>query len=287
MLRAMNQEEIELSIYFKVLWKWRRLIVGVALFSMLLAWPVSLLMPKIYETSLFLEVGQVWEKPLDDTYRVAEVINSESFLDKIREKTHFTMTANEMKSHKIITAKTLEGSKKAVTAIPSLVEIAVKADTPEKTIALAQAAADLLIQEHKIRFDALMKEYGNYETNLEEQSRTVQKEIEELDSLLKRQRTNPQVNAPAVILLQAQLEQKQSQWLGYVRELRDVRISNRSNTRSENTRVIYPPILPIDYVSPKIVINVVITGLAGVTILILFVFFMETIKKTKENLNKH
>lgn len=286
MLKAMNQEEIELSVYINILWKRRRLIIGGVLICMLLAWPMSLLIPKVYETSLFLEVGQVWEKPLDDTYRVAEIINSEPFLDKIRERTHFPMTASEMRRHGIITARTVEGNKKAVMVIPSLVEIVSRDGAPEKTIDLAQAAADLLIQEHKNRFDALMKEYGNYESNLEEQSGKVQKEIEELDALLKRQRTNPQVNAPAVILLQAQLEQKQSQLLGYVRELRDVRISNRSNTRTENTRVIYPPILPIDYVSPKIVQNVVIAGVAGITILILLVFLLESINKMKEDLNK-
>lgn len=278
-----NEEEIELIDYFKVIWRRRRMIIGGTLACVLAVLTMSLLLPKTYETDLYIQIGQVWEKSLEDTYRVAEIINSESFLDKVREKTHLPMTTYRMKKEKIVIAKTIDAGKKLVVAVPQLVEIVTRANTPEKAVELAETAAELVIQEHKPRFDELMYEYNHYENGLANQIQAIQNEVRELEILLKRQRTNPQVNAPAVILLQAQLEQKQSQLLGYMREIRDVKLNNVSKARSENTRVLLRPVLPEKPVSLNIVLNILVTGIIGMIVFLILAFFLEYLAQVKQS----
>jgi len=270
----MPEEEVELIDYLRVIRKRRWLIVGGTIACMIAALLISLLSPKVYEANLSLKVGQVWQNPLDDPNRVAEVINSEPFLDKVRQKTDLGKTAYKMKKEKIVVAKAIE--KAAI-----LVNLTTRANSPEKAVELAEVTADLVIQEHRARFDELMSEHLRYEKELGNQIQIIQKAIEELDAALKRQRTNPQVNAPAVILLQAQLEQKQSQLLGFVRELRDVRMANTAKARTENTKVVLPPVFPEDHVNPKIKLNVLIAGIVGLITVLMLAFFLEYLEQVK------
>ena len=125
-----------------------------------------------------------------------------------------------------------------------------------------------------------MSEHKRYEKGLESHVAVIKKELQQLDKIIKTQRTNPSVNAPAVILLQAQLEQKQTQLVGLIRELRDVRISN---SRSQNTRVVFPPAVPEDPANPKVVLIVSIAGITGLMVVLLLAFFLEYLAQNKRN----
>ena len=284
----MNEQEVGLIDYLRVIRKRYRLIVGGTLACMLAALVMSLLLPKVYETNLNLKIGQVWEKPIDDPYRVAAIINSEPFLDKVRQKIGLAETAYQMKRDKIVMAKVIEAARQSIDRPPILVEIVTEAHSPEKTVELAKAVAELFVQEHKPRFDEIMNEHHQYEKELENQTQIIQKETQALDATLKSQRTNPQVSAVAVILLQAQLEQKQSQLVGFIKELRDVKINNTSKARTENTRVIFPPVLPEVPVSLRLSLNnIVIAGIMGLIVFIMVAFFVEYLAQIKRMEQTH
>lgn len=271
---SLSEEEIELIDYLRVIWKRRWLIVGGTLACMIVALAVSLMQPKMYETTLDLKIGQVWQNPIDDPNLVAAVINNEPFLDKVREKTGLSYTAYQMKKGKTVAAKVVDKA-------PLLVNVVTREHSPKKAVELAEAVADLVIHEHQLRFDELMSEHIRYEKDLESQVQAMQREIQELDVTLKQQRTNPQVNAPAVILLQAQLEEKQGQLVNFIRELREVKSSNASKARSENTRVILPPPLPEDHVNPKTRLNTMIAGIVGLMAFLMLAFFLEYLDQVK------
>ncbi len=278
-----HEEQIDLIHYFKLLWKRRYLIIAGTLACMVAAFFVSLSMPKIYETSLHLIIGRVGEKSIDDPYRVSEIINSVAYLDEVRGKVMLRQTASEMKNAKVVEARTVEGGRKSGVAVPLLVEIITRAHSPVKAVDLAEATAEILIQEHKRVFDELMKEHLYYQSELEGQIQAIKKDVRELDQSIKNQRTNPQVSAPAIILMQAQLEQKQSQLLQFMKELRDVKLSNSSRAYSENTRIVLPPVIPQKNVRPKIALNVLVAGLSGLIITVLVAFFIEYLDRIKNN----
>jgi uncharacterized protein involved in exopolysaccharide biosynthesis len=186
-----------------------------------------------------------------------------------------------MKKDKIIVANAvdyIEGGVQLGWKVPLLINIVARANDPEKTVELASIVANLVIQEHKTRFDEIMNRHYTYEKELEGQIQAIQKEINEFGSTHKGNRINPQVNTSVFILLQAQLEQKQAQLLGFIRELRDVRLSN---IRSENTRIILPPILPKVHVNPKTTLNALISGIIGFFSSLLFAIFIEYLEQVR------
>jgi len=278
----MENEEVELIDYLNVIWKRSGLILGGVVVCMVAAGGVSLLLPKVYETSLDLKMGQLWkrnsEQVIDNPYRVAEIINSTPFLNQVKEKAGLTQTAYEIKKKRIIMAKTIAGGKVSLGKDPVLINIVTKGYAPQEAVQIAETVSDLIIQEHGVRFEELLNEYKRYEKELESHVAVIKKELQQLDKIIKGQRVNPAINAPAVILLQAQLEQKQTQLVGLGRELRDVRISN---ARSENTRVIFPPVLPEIHVYPKLVLNVAIAGIVGLIFVLLLAFFLEYLENVK------
>ena len=257
-----------------MIWRRRWLIVIGTLACALAALLYSLQLPKTYETNLDLKLGRVWEKPFEDPQGMVAIINSEPFLDKIREKTGLIQTAHEIKKIKMVVAR-VKGE------APLLVNIKTRANTPEKSVELAETTADLVIRKHQPLFDALMDEYRLYERELEKQVKIIQSELDALSQTIKNHRALPQVNAPAVILMQAQLEEKQSRLVALIRELRDVRIHNRSEVFSEGTRIVLPPVLPEDPMNPKVMLNILVSGVIGFMSLLMLAFFLEYIAQTK------
>jgi uncharacterized protein involved in exopolysaccharide biosynthesis len=274
-------EQVELIDYLRVVGKRRWLIIGGTVGCVLAALVVSVLLPREYESNLQIKVGRVWNLGIDNPYRVTAIINSEPFLDKLRQKVGVKLSAYEMRRRDVVVAHTLDAGMVNADKNTTLVNVATKGPTPEEAAKLAEAVADLMILEHLPRFKELLSGYLGYEKKLEDQIQVIQNEIQVLDSTIKRLGSNPQVNAPAVILLQAQLEQKQSQLLGFVRELRDVKLNNASKTLTENTRVVLPPVVPQRPVNPKVTLNVVIAGVIGLIAALVMAFFLEYLDRVK------
>jgi uncharacterized protein involved in exopolysaccharide biosynthesis len=271
-------EEVELAYYLRIIWRRRLLILSGTVGCMLAALVVSLLLPKKYESSLQLKIGRVWNSSLDDSTRLAAIINSEPFLDKVRQGTSFKQTASQMKKTNIIVAQAMSEAGASANKDTLLVNVVTRGYTPEEAVSLATVTADLVIQEHQSRFEEWLNEHRLYEKKLENQIELVQNDIHELQGTLKRL-NNPQVSAPAVILLQAQLEQKQVQLVGFVRELGDVKMNNSSRVVTENTRIILPAVQPENYVSPKIALNVTVAGFLGVIAALVMVFMAEYLNR--------
>ncbi len=270
----LSEEEIELIDYLRVIWKRRWLIVGGTLACMIVALVVSLIQPEMYQTTLDLKIGQVWQNPVDDPNLVAAVINNEPFLDKVRQKTGLSYTAYKMKKGNTVVAKVVDKA-------PLLVNVVTREHSPEKAVELAETVADLVIHEHQLRFDELMSEHIRYEKELEGQVQAMQREIQELETTLKRQRTNSQVNASAVVLLQTQLAGEKGQLVNFAKELREVKSNNNSKARSENTLVTFPPPIPEEHVNPKTGLNMAIAGIVGLMIFLMLAFFLEYLEQAR------
>ena len=278
----MTEDEIQLIDYLRIIIKKRWLIIGGTVFFMVTALVISLFLPKSYQTSLQLKIGEVWGKSIENHYRVAEIINSEPFIYRLKKKMGLTESLNQIKRKKSITAEIIEAGGTRDARFPILVRIVSRGSTPNEAVRMSTTVADLVIKEHLLMFDELMKEHHLYESKLEKQIQVIQLAIDELDETIKGQRKDPKVSPPAVILLQAQLEQKQSQLLGIIRELRDVKINNTSRARTQNTRVVLPPAIPEDPVNPKITFNVLIAGVIGLISMLMLAFFLEYIGQVKQ-----
>lgn len=274
-------EQVELIDYLRVIGKRKWLIVSGTVGCVLAAAVVSLILPKEYETSLQLTVARVWGNEMENPRRVVAIINSEPFLDKVRQKANLNLTLHEMKRKNIVSAQTSDAGTVNPTNNSILVNVVTRGSTPEEAVKTAGTVGDIVISEHQPRFKELLEARLDYERKLENQIQLIQKDVQELDSTIRRLSTNPQVSAPAVILLQAQLEQKQSQLVGFLRELRDVKLNNTASELTQNTRVVLPPVVPQQKASPRIAINVVIAGIVGLIATLAMVFFLGYLERVQ------
>ncbi|GAI42604.1 unnamed protein product, partial [marine sediment metagenome] len=97
----MVQENTELIDYLGVIWKWKLLIILIAVVCAITSGVVSFVLPKIYQSSAILEVGRVPRyrgasreqiEPIEDIESVSEVLESDEMLSKIKEKFNLQAT---------------------------------------------------------------------------------------------------------------------------------------------------------------------------------------------------
>jgi hypothetical protein len=119
------------------------------------------------------------------------------------------------------------------TTSPSqFITVAANGDSPESSKRLVIAAAQVIVDDHRKRFDVWMARLGVFR---EQSDRQIAAALEDF-------RTKPTVSAPAVLLMRAQLEEKQSQLLGFLREQRDLDVN--PTVQSERTVVVAAPLVP-------------------------------------------
>ena len=121
--------------------RWKLLCGGVIL-AILLGIVLSLLMAKQYETTILLNIGMSVDKQLEDPNSVMRIINSTSFQKTAAEKVQLPLSPRQLQ--KMIHAET-----DTVRSTPTIF-VRVLADTPERTVALANAVADGIISRHRI-----------------------------------------------------------------------------------------------------------------------------------------
>ncbi len=273
-----REDPLEFIDFLRVVWRQRLLIIVGLLVCGGLGAVVGLCLPKVYATSFNLLNGKVWEKPIGNVYRVAEIINGEPFLDAVRARASLPKSARRLKADGDIVARAIEGRKTPGGDPAVLVRVVSRGSSPEEALKAANAVADLIIEDHKGRYDQILAEYSRYQTEIEAQVAAIEREIEQLSSDVKQQRTGPDVKAPAVILLQAQLEQKHTQLLAFLRELRNVKLNNTCREFTENTSVLYPPVRPVEPVNLKVAQTTVIGVVAGFVPVLLLAFLVNYIK---------
>lgn len=273
-------DEIELIDLLRVIWSWRKFILLIPLILMMLAGAVTQLLPEKYETTALIQIGRVWEKEIENPHLTREWMQSDDFFAQVIDKLKLETTPSQMKLNKMIQSEVLESgpSGKKVSVLLSL---RVHAETPQQPVEIAQAVADLLIEKHQSRFNERLHEYQNYEEGLSNTVSRIERAIIELELLIKKQQMAPVVNAPSVILLQSQLEQKNVQLLGFKRELKDTRINNNSKIMTENTRLIAVPIIPTNPVGPRVLLFISVAGVLGLFSALILAFFLDYLKQAR------
>lgn len=256
------------------------LIVLGTFFSIIVAGGISFILPPVYEASAQVRIGRVWDKDMENPYLTKEMVGSDAFLNRVIGQLNLPTTPYQMKKRKTVEVDVLEGGAVGQ-KFPLLLGIRVRSNDPQQAMDISNMVSHLLIEEHQRRFDEKLKEYVNYEKEMEREVSRIEEQITDLDKMIKKQLLNPSVNAPSVILLQAQLEQKTAQLLGFKKELRDTRINNSSSLVTESSKLIAPPVLPTDQINPRIKLNMAMAGMLGFFTSLLIGFFLGYLEKVR------
>lgn len=241
-----------------VLGRWRLVLVN-ALVAGILAAGIVLLVPRTHVALLSLRVGKVATLLLDDPATVALWVRSDMFSATLarqlgeKEPDDFLGTVTAFAEH-IDT-----GSQRIAS---SVITIRAKGKDPDEATRRARAALAMVSAEHDRRYRVLMDQNRQYADRLTAQIEIVRAELREVEAGLKEFRRNPTVAAPAVLLMRAQLEEKQTQLMGFIKELRDIELGLLGH--SEPTRALGEPVTPRRLVSPRRTLTVAaVTMTAG------------------------
>jgi uncharacterized protein involved in exopolysaccharide biosynthesis len=229
------------------LWRARYPIVGATMASGVLTAGVVLMMPRSYHAVATIRVGRVMDRVLADPLHVAVALNSDSIGGRLRQAGFTDRSPEKLAEAVSAGVGTLVVGTNTVAS--PIVSIDAAAPTVDGAKRLALGVAQIVVDEHTKRYAASVERLSVFREQLQAQVTSITAEIADVEAGLKAFRANPTVAAPAILLMRAQLEEKQTQLLGFLREQRDFDLNLTVN--SEKTTIMADPLVPPSRIRPR------------------------------------
>ncbi len=143
-----NSNEINLDNYLLAIWRAKWFIILITLVAAAVAYYLVRRQPTLYKAEALIEIGRVWEKPLEDTYTTEEIVNSAGFAQELANKLAVKVkTINRA----ILAAAIVVGPRN--TRYPILLKVTTTTESEAEAVNLAQAVSDDIIARHEKLFD--------------------------------------------------------------------------------------------------------------------------------------
>lgn len=283
------KKEVELIDYLRVVWKRKVLIILMTIFSIFAVAVPNLLLPSVYETSLDLEVGKccniertigrLYSEIIEEPEAISFYIQNYPFLARVSKKLNSSLLPHQLKEMVKIRIEERKIPLPYLQPV-SQVNITVKGKSPEEVMKVINCIAEVIIQEHRRKFDELMKANQEYETNLKDNIADITQEIQEIKKTLAYLNKRHPVDAPAVIVLQSELVSRERILQDLNRELHTVQSAIIMST---NTKLKNPPIEPKSPIKSNMLLNVIIAAVVGLMVALCLAFFLEYLQKVSES----
>jgi len=273
----MKDHEVDLIDYLIVVWKRKHLIIGGTLLAAAAALVVSLGIPRTYEVSRTIQIGKLPARIYAGKMIEGKFIESrEAVIGRLRD--HRVMKIVMEKVHSGLPNMEM-GALVSISTKPNpAVRYKVQTHDPQAVVRVADKLAEYIIKIHKPVFDKGLQITKEHEAKLAATIRNMESGIQSMKMLLKGIMETPGVDATALILLQANIEDRARSLADLRRELKESRLSRLG---SGNTSVIAADPPPKDVVKPRIKLNVVLAGTLGLMMFTFVAFFMEYIEKAR------
>jgi len=303
-----DEDEIDLRDYINVLLKrkWQvAIIFGIAV---VIAGVISFLMPLTFEASNLVEIGSIKKEQLQNINDIKSVFSRETVLQQIRTKLQEPLELTETTTTGAITdmfdIKEANNNGNGSTFI----EVDGRAQTPEEAVEVVNAVTDILLTYHMDIFAGAEKTFEVELETIIKSKEKCQKDITKTTNDVTRLNTDilkyeSEINqrasastegqgriAESYINLLAgaknQKESKEAQLLSLEQGLiaLDQSIQSKENERIYETRpteIEVPAIPPETRIAPNRKQNVIIAGILGIFIGVLYAFGAEYFNKEK------
>jgi len=182
-----NQEELTLKDYIRILKKRRKLIIWGTIICLVTAAAVSLILPRIYQSQMILEVGKIYlppakEKPkqeiefLEEPDATAEILRSEALLSRVREQLGLDESLEQMRDN--LETITFQDDVSPTKMGSPLVEVIYQDTPPETVVNVLTGLAEIVIEEHQKKYLDNVTALKNQVVNLEEKISGMQKVVD-------------------------------------------------------------------------------------------------------------
>ncbi len=264
----MEEQEVELIDYLRVIWKRKGLIVGGTLLAAATALVVSLSMPKTYVLSRTLKIGILPGGIIENREAVTDRLRDQRFLRRAIQELQLEMRAKDMAYRISIDPK-----------VNPHVRYEVQASDPRLATRIADWLAEAIITIHSNVFEKGMSITKAHEEKLVLMIADIETDIGNMKSTLATILKTPDTHAPpSVILLQANIEDRERNLMVLGGGLKEIRLSR---LRYANTSVSVADEPPEHPIRPKVKLNVALAGTVGLMIFTFLAFFLEYLEKFK------
>lgn len=288
-LPNVQEDEIELWPYLEALWKRKVFVLSMTLSFTILALITSFLLPRSYRSEVVLKIGSIGNigsigstgavsTSIDDENNVAALVRSRPFLATVIHNKALKKGDKLLKPEEIMVKTSIEKN-------THLINIQAEAESPDEAVMIVNAVAGEVIERHKAKYDQAMGIVNEMEKDLQVQIAASEAGIAAFKESLDKIHRNPGVNAPAIILLKANLNDNENRLSSLKQRLREVQLAN-SPLRSENTRIVDPAILPEIPVRPNKRLILFLGACSGFMIGILSAFVQESYVRRKKESNE-
>ncbi|MFH1039057.1 MAG: Wzz/FepE/Etk N-terminal domain-containing protein [PVC group bacterium] len=183
------KEDIELRDYLAILNRRKRFIIGGTLACLALAALISLLLPRIYQASLIIQVGKIYLPPqreggrqevefLEEPEAAGEVIASEAVLDRVRDRLGLDVTLVDLKDE--LSVSTFMENVSPTKLGNPLVTITCQDRSPQTAVDILNLLAEIIIEEQNRKYFDNLQAYQERITNLNQS-------ITEMDAVIENQ----------------------------------------------------------------------------------------------------
>lgn len=270
--------EIDLMDYVKVLFKRKKLLIGIIIFSILCGLAYTLLSSSTYKTEAILKPGRVGGSILEQPEETIAVLEQRSTLKEVLNNIDTEIEAKD-KVKKLQEILTFEKPEKI-----NLITISAENSSPEVAIQSVQASSNLVIERHKDLFDQREKALEEKISNTKEEITTYEKEVEDINEQIEILERNTNYLEGQGLALQGyltSLRSAQSKLDGAKNRLANLELQK---AESKNTQIVASAADSLEEIQPRLLLNLAISGFLGVFVSIFIVFFVEWWEDNKDKL---
>lgn len=260
-----QEDEIDLREYIKVIIKRKKLILGIFIFAILASVIYSLLLPKIYETTSIIQLGSISE-PLINKEEAQQIILNHSNLQSAIKELGLDIQSESLK--KSIKFNVIQGT--------NLLSIKITSSNVDAALRLHDVIIKPLIAQGQEMYlkrvsliNARLKELNGEISSLEEDISRVQSLITGMPKI---NNISQQDISVRIILLQNSLSNYESN-LNALRNQRGELELSLANARE--FKVFSQPFRPENPIAPKKTQIVILAGLAGLMLGVFLAFLKE------------
>lgn len=302
-----DEDEIDLRDYINVLLKRKWQVVIIFGLAVAIACIVSFIMPPKFQASNLIKIGSIKGKQLQSLNDIKSVFNKETVLQQIRTKLQESSELTEKTTTNAI-AEMFDIEKCSDDGKPEFIEIKGRGQTPKKAVEVVNAVTDILLTYHKNIFAEAEKTFDTEMKMIIENKEKTKKDITKItndisrinaDILKYETEINKRANAytegqgriaECYINLLAEVknqkENKEAQLLNLEQNLiaLDQSIQAKKYEKAyetKTTEVEVPATPPETRIAPKRKQNVMIAGILGIFIGVLYAFGAEYFSKEK------
>jgi uncharacterized protein involved in exopolysaccharide biosynthesis len=315
----MNNSSGGLNLYWGIIKRGKWVIIVGTICCMAVVGLISFLLPSIYESSIIIEVGQLYPVPeegikkepalLEEPMAMAAILGSDEFLDNTRKKLNLDITLEKMRQRLLV--EQIVELTRFQRSESTLIRMTWEDHSPRVCVEVLDSLANQLIEQHERIYRIAIKTFSerivslNGKISSAEKVIATQKKYREVmgrrmagveTGIVDYEKTIKglnfdKANMNELLFFKSALNSLKEQLIDVETEINEAELNIGEQEEkiqeardwiadiegysglSRNTEIRSRPVLPDEPIKPDKVLNVIMAGILGLLITVVFVFF--------------